>query len=202
MNDMGLNLKNIINDDYKLDDPIPAWFRSVVGIPHGVPEPPKAMALAHPLAGLTKLGSALPSLKFFEPKPNFVKWMKDSFGRKNIFDCGCGTGHVAKMLSAAGMKVTAIDSNHRDTEEFDVEIADATVYAYPSGSVVMLARPCHGFFTEAVVEQAAIRGVSAVVYIGKTKSVKDDLRENYRDFKKELTMAGKEHENVWVWRIR
>lgn len=196
MDDMELSLHNIINDDYKLDDPIPAWFRMGIGVPFSGPETPKAVSLA----GLTPLGGTLPYVKFFEPKPKFAKWMTKTFGRKQIYDCGCGVGHVAKCLRDAGMKVTAIDANYRDASAVEVEIADATTYAYPSGSVVMLARPCHGFFSEGVIEQALIRGVAAIVYVGKAKNVRDDLGDNYRNFKKEMDFAGKEREGVWILR--
>jgi len=197
MDDMELNLPNVINDDYKLDDPIPAWFRNAIGVPF-TSDTPKVAKLVSPLAGLTPLGGTLPSVKFFQPRPKFTKWMLEYFGRKQIYDCGCGVGHVARALSNAGMKVSAIDANYRDAEEFEVEIADATRYAYPSGSVVLLARPCHGFFAEGVIEQALIRGVSAIVYVGKGKNVRNDLADNYGNFKKELTEAGADREGVWV----
>jgi hypothetical protein len=199
MDDMELSLPNVINDDYKLDDPIPAWFRNAVGVPF-VRDTPKKATLASPLAGLTPLGGTLPNIKFFQPKPKFIKWMCESFGRKQVYDCGAGVGHVARALSDAGMRVTAIDANYRDVEEFEVEIADATRYSYPPFSVVLLARPCHGFFVEGVIEQALGRGASAIVYVGKSKNVRDDLADNYRHFKKELDLVGADREGAWVLR--
>lgn len=195
MDDMELNLPNVINDDYHLDDPIPAWFRTTVGIPFQA-----FSKIASSTAGLMQLGGTLPNIKFFEPKPKFSKWMVEAFGKKQIYDVGCGVAHVARILSDAGMDVTAIDANYRDAEELEVEIADATTYNYARNSVVLLARPCHGFFTENVIEQALIKGVSAIIYAGKTKNARSDLGEHYKNFKKELSFAGKERENVWVLR--
>jgi len=197
MDEMGLQLPNVINDDFKLEDPIPSWFRASVGVPYTGPE---IQPRINPLAGMFKLGGTLPNIRFFEPRTKFIRWMVEQFGTKHVYDCGAGVGHVARELTNAGMRITALDINYREAEEFCVDIADATDYSFPSGSVVMLCRPCHGVFPHATIDQAILRGVSAIVYVGKTKNLKGDTGEWAAEFKKELTGAGADRENVWVMR--
>jgi len=151
-------------------------------------------------AALMGLGKTLPKLKFFEPTKRFLKWMKETYGDRLIYDVGAGCGHVAKALSEFGMKVVAIDINRRDGgEEFLVELSNAEAYNYKEESVVMICRPCHGEFAEEVIFRAAECHARFIMYVGLKKNFKNDLGPHFSSFKPVLKNAGLEGETVLVW---
>ena len=143
-------------------------------------------------------GGILGNLKFFEPNDSFPAWMAAKFDGKHIYDVGAGVGHVAKVLHDRGLKVTAIDINHRQAPEFPVMVVDAGACGYEKGSVVMLCRPCHGIFPEMALEQALRCKVGAIVYVGLPKNAASDLGKLRRKFKTGLTSVGKDGERVYV----
>lgn len=145
------------------------------------------------------LPGVLPSQKFFEPKPKFIAHMKKHYRKWKVYDVGCGVGHVTAALHKAGLKsVKALDTLKRDSQEAKVEFGDGTTYPYKSGSVVMFCRPCHGWFVEPAISHAIRCDAGAILYVGLSKNVKDDLGRYYRKFKRVLTNVGKDKENLWV----
>src|SRR5208337_1063250 len=138
------------------------------------------------------LGRCMPGSKFFEPNPNFVKVMKAL--KKTIYDVGCGKGHVTKALRYAGCKVIALDLMHHDQEEVEVLIADALIFPFKLGSVIMFCRPCHGHFVERTIDNAIECGVAGIVYAGLSSNRKDDLGKYSRHFKAILRNVGKDGE--------
>jgi len=156
--------------------------------------------MSHALAGLAAIGGILPSVVFFEPKEAFVSWMNASFATDPIIEVGAGTGRTARKLTEAGLKVGAVDIHMRQESEFPVAIFDATIFPFSDNQVVLICRPCHGCFAEAVIEQAISRKVKAIVYVGKPANVSADLAGYRSRFKKEMAGAGRDNESVYVWR--
>lgn len=147
------------------------------------------------------LGGTLPSVKFFEPTSRFLMWMEKTFKTKTIYDVGAGCGQVSRALAERGLGVVAIDINRREcNESFPVVIADGESYEYRPGSVVMLCRPCHGSFVTQVVSHAIYRGAATVLYVGLRKNFADDLGARLSQFKRALTGAGLEGEDVLRWK--
>lgn len=119
-----------------------------------------------------------------------------------IYDVGAGQGHVAEALRARGHEIIAIDISERDGARL-VFIANGVTEPYEAGSVVMLCRPCHGWFAEAVVKQAARCRAAHVLYVGKPKNRRADLGRYSRLFRvvKGL-VAGQAGESMAVWNRR
>jgi hypothetical protein len=144
--------------------------------------------------------------RYFHPTPVFVRWMKAKFNGKLIFDVGSGIGHVAKALAQAGLRVTAIDLEPRIESEFHVIKADSTKYVFERGSVLLFCRPCHNGFVERTVAKAIGSRVAAIVYVGLTKNLEDDLGSLHDRFtKRRVGMVGHSDERVWdlnVGRLR
>lgn len=148
------------------------------------------------------IGGTLPSIKFFEPTSRFLAWMQKNFKGRLTYDVGAGCGHVSKALSEKGLEMKAIDINHRECEGgFPVQIADGEGYEYVRGSVVMLCRPCHGDFVGEVISQAIRCRASAILYVGLKKNFFPDLDVHLLKFKKALTGAGLEGEDVLQWKL-
>lgn len=195
LEDMGLKLHNVIAQEIGRD-PIPMWFRD--------PDMPVKIRdkriSEHPLAGLTPVGGTLPDSQFFKPSPKFISFMKEHFSKEDIVEAGAGMGHTAKALKDAGLTVKAVDANRRKGSVYKVEIADATEYDYHS-PLVLICRPCHGSFCEAVVQRAVQCQAPAVVYVGLSKNASGDLGKFRRNFKLEMRGAGEDKEGVYVWRL-
>jgi uncharacterized protein (UPF0261 family) len=198
MREMGMEeILNVVCDEHQ-DDPFPKWFRDLHGIPY-TSEPPRTARRA--TAGLAALGGSLPSIKFFEPNGRFVDYMYASFRHYTIYDVGAGCGHVSRKLANAGLQVVAIDVCGRDNPEYDVEIEDGTICEYDKGSVVLIARPCHGPFCEDVIRQAVLCKALCVLYVGLPKNRLTDLGGFSRQFKRVLTLAGENNEVVYLMKV-
>ena len=149
------------------------------------------------------LGRSLPAIKFFEPKPKFLAWMKREYPEALIYDVGAGCGHVAEALRKKGLKVLGLDIHEREGETGSrVLVADGETYSYEAGSVVMVCRPCHGEFMERVIERAILCKASAILYVGLEKNVEIDLGRHMAKFTMALPGAGLEDEKVWTWRLK
>lgn len=141
-----------------------------------------------------------PGLRFFLPKPSFLAWAKRRLRPPLVYDVGAGDGHVAKALEAIGFRVLALDLYpHADAEVLILE-RDGTTYPYLRESVVMLCRPCHGYFPLGVVEQALAQEVQTLVYVGKRDNIELDLGDYAKHFRVELESAGNDKEVVLMWR--
>ena len=141
----------------------------------------------------------LPPNKFFQPKPAFLSWMVTQFSKHLIYDVGAGVGHVSRLLQEYGLSVVAIDNNGRQGREFAVESVDGTSCGYRKGSVVMLCRPCHGWFPLQVVQQAIKCKAGAIVYIGLKENVNIDLAEYRKNFRLKLRNVGADGDRVYIW---
>ena len=67
---------------------------------------------------------------------------------------------------------------------------------YSVGSV-MICRPCHGPFTEAVIRQALGLGVHEAAYVGLERNLEDDLGD-LTPSHASLMGAGQDEESVWI----
>ncbi|HEX7313322.1 MAG TPA: class I SAM-dependent methyltransferase [Pyrinomonadaceae bacterium] len=153
------------------------------------------------LVALTPRGLPLPAVIFFRPKPKFVEWMRCTVGAGLVYDVGAGCGQVSRALSDAGLAVKAIDTTLRVRGEFRVHQADGASFPYEEDSTAMLCRPCHGLFTQAVIERAIERGARRVLYVGLPRNVKLDLGSYAGRFRRVLTGAGEDGENVYQLRV-
>lgn len=144
----------------------------------------------------------LPAGRFFEPTTSFGAWMTTQFDGVPIWDVGAGAGHIARELHERGMRVIAIDILARANSVFHVYNIDGAAAGYNKGSVVMLCRPCHGYFPDAVIRQAISCRVGAIVYVGLPKNVKTDLGKYRKNFKMECAKVGLNGERIYVWRTQ
>ena len=204
MEDLGLTLPNVVCRASILEDPIPLWFRAQTA---PSVTPPKQSSLdvpknLHAMAGLTPINhKPLPSHQFFKPGQPFLEWFLKEFGSEHVYEAGAGMGHTAKALADAGQRhIEAIDANARAGSVFKIKLGDATAYRFLSDSVVLICRPCHGMFCEAVIQNALFRRASAIVYVGLTKNVENDLGAFLPFFSAELTHAGEDGEVAYAWR--
>ncbi len=198
MEEMGLTPHNVVCRESIFKDPIPLWFR-VREKPNRTPVP--VDTLAHPLAGLMPVGGTLSDAQWFKPARTFIAWFKQQFGSEiRVYEAGSGMGHTAKALSDVGKKIIAIDANYRPGSVFRAEIADATEYDYLSDCPVLICRPCHGAFCEAVIQRAVTCRSNAVIYVGLAKNANGDLGKFRRYFKLALRNAGEDKESVYIWR--
>lgn len=110
------------------------------------------------------IGTELGSCQFFDPLPEFTKYMTTLDAP--IIDVGAGAGQVTECLVDAGLKAVGIDMHRHMRPVYHVQMADGTDFPYPEDCVVMLCRPCHGAFAEQVIDQAIARKVSMVLYVG------------------------------------
>lgn len=204
LDELGLNLPNVVCRASIGEDPIPFWFR-VQSAPTPVTKPdayegPKNL---HPIAGLTPLNHStpLPAIQFFNPLPVFTDWFRSTFKNETVYEAGAGMGHASKALADAGQYVKeALDANARVGSVYKVRIADATEYGFNSDSLVLICRPCHGDFCQAVVQNALFHRSVAVVYVGLEKNVDKDLGDYRRYFSVGQANVGEDGEDAWVWR--
>jgi SAM-dependent methyltransferase len=142
---------------------------------------------------------------FFEPTAKFVRWMKAQFSGKLIYDIGAGTGHVSKALATAGLHVIALDLAPRiaSLSEFEVLRADSTQHQFEKGSVVLICRPSHSGFVEKTIAKAIHSHVAAIVYVGLTKNLQDDLGSIHDWFtKRRVGVVGQAGEGIWVLDVK
>lgn len=144
-------------------------------------------------------GLVMPGVQFFKPNEAFNDWMLQTCNGRLVYDVGAGCGQVAQQLKASGILVKALDIHRRDGAQHPVVIADGASYPYEAGSIVMLCRPCHGLFTQAVIEQAIYRSVFSILYVGLAGNLKDDLGKYRSRFKRVLTKTGRDGENIYQY---
>lgn len=205
LDELGLNLPNVVCRASIDEDPIPFWFRAQSApVPAMKPDPYEGPKNLHPIAGLTPVvrNVKLPARRFFRPLPGFAGRLKKEIGQCwHVYDVGAGEGHVAKTLSDAGVKdIVAIDANAREGSVFDIKYADATDFRFGSSAVVLLCRPCHGAFCQAVVQNALFHRAETVVYVGLDKNVDNDLGDYRRHFVSDMEHVGEDGERMWVWK--
>lgn len=135
------------------------------------------------------------SVRFFRPTQAFVAWAAKAAGARLVYDVGAGTGHVSATLSAAGVKVVAVDLSPSEASVWQTVSADGGALSYRRGSVVMLCRPCHGDFPGRVV-RCAVESGAEVWYVGLDRNVEDDV--DVELFSVQLCGAGEDGEKVWV----
>jgi len=143
----------------------------------------------------------LPAQKFFEPLSCFGAWMVTQFEGIPVWDVGAGMGHVSKELHERGFQVCAIDILQRDKNVYPVFAINGDSCGYTKGSVVMLCRPCHGYFPDSVIKQALKCKVGAIVYVGLPKNKRIDLGKYAKYFKSEMRKCGFDGESAYVWRM-
>jgi len=141
------------------------------------------------------IGTTLGICRFFEPKPKFARYMKTL--KTPIIDVGAGAGHVTKFLLDAGVQTVGIDMHCHMEPVYPVHMADGADFPYPEGCAVMLCRPCHGAFTQQVIDQAIARKVGMVLYVGLDRNVEDDLDDYFPRFKRVSGDVGEEDESIW-----
>ncbi len=203
LEDLGLDLPNVVVRGSIMEDPIPMWFRAR----HAPDEKPKKSGWdvpknLHFMAGLTPIShDPLPAMQFFRPKPGFAEWFKKMKDYAyNVYECGAGMGHASKLLADAGMNVTALDANARAGSVFKVKLDDATDFDFSSDSAVLICRPCHGDFCQAVIQNALFRRAAVIVYVGLEKNVDNDLGKYRSYFSVGRALVGEDGEDAWVWK--
>ncbi len=202
---LGLNLPNVVCRASINEDPIPFWFRAQSKpTPVAKPDPYEGPKNLHAIAGLTPVvrNVKLPAMRFFKPLPVFVDAFKKAIGHCwNVYDVGAGAGHVAKALNAAGITgIIAIDANAREETVFDIKYDDATDYRFHSDAAVLICRPCHGDFCQAVIQNALFHRASVIAYVGLDKNLTKDLGGYCKYFTSDMEPMGEDGERMWVWK--
>lgn len=153
----------------------------------------------------SSLLGAAPSLTltpivFFNPTEKFFVWFSKQYPDqfRDIYDVGAGLGHTSRLLKDRGYYPKAIDIAPRELQEYEVEQADGASYEYHPGSIVLICRPCHGYFPEFVVQQAFESRVTNIIYIGFEKNLENDLGKYSKDFKLAATEVGEDGESLWL----
>lgn len=144
-----------------------------------------------------------PYQKFFKPNSKFTKYMIYNHENDLIYDVGAGIGHVSKILFDQKLKVYPIDLNIREEYDFPVHFHDATNFAYECNSVILFARPCHGFFVQDTIDQALLRKVKTILYIGvsRNKNPYYDLGDYYKKFRIDENHVGEDKEKIWRYDV-
>lgn len=136
----------------------------------------------------------LPNIVFFDPKEDFLSWVKKQGLR--VVDAGAGVGRLCKRLNEVGVPVIGIDANERDNPEFTVHPMDAVTFPYNKGQLVILARPNGGDWIEYTMSVALRKG-ARVVYVGLEKNYDRDLTIPGLKFTKVVVDAGEDGEEAW-----
>lgn len=121
------------------------------------------------------------SLTFFKPTQAFLDWAKTTIGNRPVFEAGCGNGSLMKALEGVGInKVVGIDIIEQQVPPYPIGpaivIGDATKFDYTPGSVVIIARPCHGNFAIDTIHRA-LQCKCDVIYVGKSELTTHGCKE-------------------------
>ena len=146
---------------------------------------------------MLSMGGTFPAAKFFEPNQKFLDWVQNNHRNRQIYDVGAGVGHVSRAMNLVGAQVTALDVMRREEPEYDVLIGNGWIYPYRPGSVVLLARPCHGIFAEEAINQALRCKVHSIWYVGLDQNLERDLGERAPLFRRKATNVGADGEHLW-----
>ncbi|MEN6549991.1 MAG: hypothetical protein ABFE07_28440 [Armatimonadia bacterium] len=138
----------------------------------------------------------LPNLIFFDPRPQFVDWLVGYARGRIVIDAGAGVGRLGAMLLERGARCLSLDLEERDEPESPVIMKDATTFEYSRGTLVVLARPCHGNWIYDTIVRTHECGAE-VLYVGKPENVENDLE--YPGLERRLVGAdaGREGEVVY-----
>lgn len=148
---------------------------------------------------LMPLGGACSVVRFFCPIHAFFEEM-GAYRHAAIVDVGAGQGHVTDALIAHGFDAIGIDVR-TDGASPSVLTANALAFNYARGSVGLFCRPCHSsLFVEPAIDRMIACGVSAVVYVGKHRSVKVDVGRHRKKFRMR-GVVGVERERFYVWNV-
>lgn len=139
-------------------------------------------------------------MKFFLPRLSFFSWMASTFEPGQIvYDVGAGYGHVSTaLLEHTELRLIPMDFRPHSESPHQVMRADATTFDYQPGAVVLLCRPCHGFFVEEVISHALLCGVREFVYIGFGKNLRNDLSRWLSMFHLAKRNVGMNRECAWL----
>lgn len=146
-----------------------------------------------------ELGVNIPTFcVFFDPRNEFVNWMKEFCGDNTVVDCGCGLGQTVAVLRHAGIKTIGIDIFNSDSPLIpDIQLMNAVHFPFSDNFVAMMCRPCRGDWIHAAIIKA-VEGGARFVYVGKEEHYAADLEPLPYKVEKVLTNAGMQNESVWV----
>ena len=110
----------------------------------------------------------LPNQVFFNPTTAFGIWIER---QPLVYDVGAGVGLLGSKWPHI---VVGFDLHDRDGYMSTVQWGDGTLYNYKPRSVVLLARPSHGWWVGEAFDQAFHCG-SRPFYCGLQRNYEDDL---------------------------
>lgn len=135
---------------------------------------------------------------FFDPRNEFVNWMKEFTKNKIVVDCGCGRGQAVAVLRHAGLSVIGIDLYGAESPLIpNVHFINAAFFPFTNEHIAMMCRPCRGDWIHATIIKAVESGAQ-FVYVGKEEHYDADLQPLPYNIEKVLTGAGLQNESVWV----
>lgn len=121
---------------------------------------------------------------FFDPKPEFMEWLKKLVNDRPVVDVGCGNCRLIRRMHHIGIKAMGIDSQFEYEKHPDmtscVLACDAetcsTLKDYPM--LVLFCRPCHSGFVADTIEN--IHPDSEILYFSKPANLKTDIPSKWR----------------------
>lgn len=122
------------------------------------------------------LGFSFAATRFFTPLPEFWPLLRDiTKGGAGVIEVGAGSGDMFFDGIQEGFSIQGIDTIRRDGVSH-VLIADATVFEYKAGMLVLCCRPDHSGWAGHALEQALERGAS-FAYVGLRQNFDRDLSD-------------------------
>lgn len=140
--------------------------------------------------GFMNPSEPLPNQIFFQPRYDFLRWLANYVGSRQVVDCGAGVGHFASKMDMEGILVTALDIVQREEPEFDILPIDATTFEYRKYGLPIIARPCGGAWIRATIEQA-LKTAGRIMYIGVERNFERDLEDLPEGVKKIKAFGGR-----------
>lgn len=135
---------------------------------------------------------------FFEPRNEFIQWVKEFSDGKLIVDCGCGCANTTATLRMAGVKAIGLDLICPERALIgDIHVIDATDYPFSSDTIGMMCRPNRGDWIHATITKAVESGAK-FIYVGKESHYKTDLQPLSYKVQKVMTNAGISNESAWI----
>ena len=123
---------------------------------------------------------------FFKPNKKFVEWLTKYANGRLIIDVGCGEGQLLDALHKVGYpKILGIDAlaEQKQMHKFLQKginivpmMAERFSLVKGDGHLLVIARPCHGGFTENVLKA---NGGNEILYIGLPKNLDEDIPPDF-----------------------
>lgn len=134
---------------------------------------------------------------FFDPRPEFMDWLKNYVRGRLVVDCGAGDCQLSRLAASRRIDVLSIDLFPSGDETSMALTRNAATFDYPRNSVALIARPCRGAWIHDTIYRA-LAVCDYVLYVGLLEHLTEDVDE-LQGVNVELVYkdAGKDNERVY-----